>query len=114
MKCHLEISAAYSGENSNISGNIEVPNTGRTHRIMCSGSASERGMTANVDGETYWWCGGEENESGTRDIEEAVDEAYEDCWKQVEELGFDVEGSWTAVYVDGEVISVTEHEDIDE
>lgn len=108
MKCDLNIGAAFCGENSSVVGTIEVEYPGGqklTHKLNCSGDASSRGTYAEIDGENHWWCGPEENDCGSQQIEEAVEDLYMSTWDEVERRG-DVEGTWTAHVVDGEVVSV--------
>jgi len=108
MKCNLKISAAYSGENTGISGTIQIEYPGGQtliHQLNCSGSASSRGTCAEIDGENHWWCGYEENKEGSQQIEKAVVSLFESVWDEVEKRG-DVEGMWEAHVVDGEIRSV--------
>ena len=101
MKCELEISSAYCGENTSVNGTIEVK--GKTHKIEVNGTASDRGATANIDGVEHWWCGS--TEELEKAVEKAVEKAFEDCENQVDEHG-DVESNWTATYVNGTVTNV--------
>ena len=116
MKCDLQVGAAFSGENSSVKGWIEVVYPGGQtlrHELDCNGDASSRGTYATIDGEAHWWCGPEQNEEGSQQIEEAIESLYESVWNEVEKRG-DVEGMWEAHVVDGEVVSVEWEEDEDE
>jgi hypothetical protein len=116
VKCDLKISAAFCGENTSVHGTLEVEYPGGqtlTHKLECEGSASARGTYATIDGENHWWCGPDQNESGSQNIEEAVESLFEFVWNEVEKRG-DAEGSWTAHVVDGEVVSVEWEPDEDE
>ncbi|MHA2163896.1 MAG: hypothetical protein ACXABF_15890 [Candidatus Thorarchaeota archaeon] len=113
MKCDLKISAAYSGESTGVVGTIQVKYPGGqtlTDQLNCSGDASSRGTCAEIDGENHWWCGYEENECGSANIEEAVESLFYSVWNEVEKRG-DADGMWEAHVVDGEIKSVVWEDD---
>ena len=108
---NLTISSMYSGENSSINGTIKVGET--THTIEATGSASDRGTHATIDGETYWWYGSDANKDNPK-IEEAVEEWYLKCLQNCGVYGVDPDNNWTAKIENGEIVSITETPDEDD
>lgn len=102
----LTITSMFGGENTTIEGTISV--NGVDHSISASGSASDRGTHATVDGRTFWWWGSDMNTENP-EIEEAADEAFSEAYEKARELGIE-DDHWVAVIEGGE-ITVTEVQD---
>jgi len=106
--CDLELTCTFSGENTTVSGTLN----GKT--LEASGSASDRGTTATLDGEQRVpWCGDYADPYEAL-VEELFDRA---CVALVAEYGEQAtDQDWRARIVDGEVVDLDllDSEDDDE
>lgn len=91
---NLKIQVQFGGENTKINGTIRIKGT--THVIECSGSASDRGTYAIVDGQEYWWCGSDQNFENPL-IEREIERILIEVYKVAIRKRIDVESDWIAI-----------------
>jgi len=114
MKCKLELTSWYGGENSNVDGTIEFG--GENLKISLAGSASSRGSCVDItkeDGstESEWWCGSEHPHAVNPILEEKIEEIFAEAYDAVDKhKEVDVDLNWSCEY-DGEVGNIKQDEE---